>query len=564
MIQNVLQIIKSVSKSEIIQQTVSQQPVPSLFDKLQPGQQMQATVLNPDFDGKVLLRIANEKVLIDTSLQPKPGQHLNVEVTSRQPGMIQLKVLDLPSQASVQAQFLKINLPIQEPLTELLKQISANLNKPGQSQSSQVDNPQAQLLQSNNPTGMKMPELVQTLATRILAQIPTTAEFKNPQAFEKLLSDSGIFLESRLLRGQATGQDTKAGLLRIAEQLRTTLTQNQPGPPVATNRPVTTAQAAQQFQANAATASSASATTATTATIQPAPRSAATTQVNAQTNPATTSPKTAKEPQIRHEATVTSNTDSRPATNTVSGSGISQLKGVTEKGSLTATQAAQKAMMLGKANPAILTRSITPNLLTNTAFLQALDLLPKTEFNLLLKQLLFKKSISAQHQQSPLNALLRSTPMGLLLKAVESSLARIHTQQLASVPQEDSTRQVWQLEIPIRDQKELSSLMMRIEQDDSQRKGDSQGSTWTVCLNFNIGELGHIHSKVRLTRDVVSTHFWAEQQNTLKKISTHLPRLVKALEKLGLEVNHTTVSLGKPPDPVEISTMEKNLLDENA
>jgi hypothetical protein len=557
MIQSVLQIIKSVSKSEIIQQAVSQQPVPTLFDKLQPGQQMQATILNPDFEGKVLLRIANEKVLIDTLLQLKPGQHLNVEVSSRQPGMVQLKVIDMPTQASVQAQFLKINLPIQEPLTELLKQLSSNLNKPSLSQNPPVTNPQAQFRQSNSLAGMKMPELVQTLANRILGQIPTATAFQDPRAFEKLLADSGIFMESRLLRGQATNQDTKAGLLRIAEQLRTSLTQNQAsGSSAASNKSVSSTQSAQQFQANIPAAGN------TRADAAAVPRPAASTQANMQANLPTTPLKNSKEPQIRTDAALTSGADNRPIA--ITASGISQLKGVTEKGSLTATQAAQKAMMLGKANPAILTRSITPNLLNNTAFLQALDLLPKTEFNLLLKQLLLKKSISAQHPQSPLNALLRSTPMGLLLKAVESSLARIHTQQLASVPQEDTTRQIWQLEIPIRDQKELSSLMMRIEQDDSERNKDSQGSTWTVCLNFNIGDLGPIHSKVRLTQEVVSTHFWAEQQDTLKKISTHLPRLVKALEKLGLEVNHTTVSMGKPPDPVEISTLEPNLLDENA
>jgi hypothetical protein len=570
LIQSVLQIIKSVSKSEIIQQAVSQQPVPSLFDKLQTGQQMQATVLNPDFEGKALLRMANEKVLVDTLLKLKPGQHLNVEVTARQPGMIQLRVVDLPSQASIQAQFLKINLPIQEPITELLKQIMASLNKPAQSQ---VANPRAQLLQlqATSQADVKMPELVRTLANRILSQIPTTAEFRNPRAFEKLLADSGIFMESRLLRGQETSLDTKAGLLRIAEQLRSSLAQTRPSPSnAATGKTGSTAQAAQQFQANAPAAS---ATTRpdlpSAANVRPdvpetAPRQAPSPQVKVQSSPAATAVKNPNEPQIRNETLVPGNTSPRPAITTTVDAGISQLKGVTEKGSLTTTQAAQKAMMLGKATAATLSRSITPNLFHNTAFLQALDLLPRNEFNLLLKQLLFKKSISAQYQQSPVNALLRNTPMGLLLKAVESSLARIHTQQLASVPQEDSTRQVWQLEIPIREQKELSSLLMRIEQDDSGHRDDGRGSTWTVCLNFNIANLGHIHSKVRLTKDVVSTHFWAEQQKTLKKISSHLPRLVKALEKLGLEVNHTTVSLGKPPDPVEISTLEKSLLDENA
>jgi hypothetical protein len=177
---------------------------------------------------------------------------------------------------------------------------------------------------------------------------------------------------------------------------------------------------------------------------------------------------------------------------------------------------------------------------------------------------LFKKAIRAQHSHAMLSASQRLSPMGKMLSAVESGLARIQTQQLASIPQDDSTRQVWQLELPFRDQKELQALLMRIEQDDAKSDKENSGSTWTVSLNFNIGDLGHIHSKIKLTAETISTYFWADENDTLQKISANLPRLNTALEKLGLTVNHMTASLGKPPDPVEITSLEDNLLDENA
>jgi hypothetical protein len=243
---------------------------------------------------------------------------------------------------------------------------------------------------------------------------------------------------------------------------------------------------------------------------------------------------------------------------------VSAVAGVTEKTSLTATQAAQKAFMLGKSSASQLTRTLVSNLVENPAFRQALDMLPKSEFDLLLKQLLFQKAITAKHSEILVNPALRNSPLRLLLGAVESGLARIHTQQLASVPQDDASRQVWQVEIPFRDQKDFQSLLMRIERDKDTNKPQASDSTWTVSLNFNIGELGHMHSKVRLTRNVVSIHFWADEKATLGKISRHMPKLELALQKLGLDVNHMTVAQGKPPDPVEMHSIQESLLDEKA
>lgn len=218
--------------------------------------------------------------------------------------------------------------------------------------------------------------------------------------------------------------------------------------------------------------------------------------------------------------------------------------------------------MLSQAEPRQLIRSLLGNL-PGFAQLQAgLQLMPKTELQLLVKQLLMNPA-----QRSEATSQLgfeRLQQLTRLLRSVESGIARIQTQQLASVPQDDGTRQVWQLELPFKDTRELQAVMLRIEQDQATAGEDENGSSWTMALNLDIGKLGHVHSKVRLTQEHVSTHFWSEQPGTAEKISTHLPRLQAALEKLGLKVNQLTSSLGRPPDPVEMTYTEQRLLDENA
>lgn len=249
---------------------------------------------------------------------------------------------------------------------------------------------------------------------------------------------------------------------------------------------------------------------------------------------------------------------------------IQQVGSVTDKAGLSASQQAQRALMT--ARPASQNSAATAageaagaSLLSQASLLQAaINLLPKGELNILLQQLLFRKAMAGQANSSNPAASHKLSPLRQLLQAVESGLARLQTQQLASVPVDDTTRQVWQFEIPLREQREIHSLMMRIEQEDQNDATANSGSTWTVSLNIDMDEMGHIHSKVRLTGENVSTHFWAEQEKTVQKISGHLDKLSKNFELLGLTVQHMTAALGKPPDPVEIVSMESSLLDEQA
>ncbi len=546
LIRAVLQIIRTAKTPDPAQPPVTQQP-PTVYDKLEQGQQYQVTVLNPDIDGKALLRIMGEKILVDTSLPLKQGQHLTVEVVRKNNDVIQLEVKLAPTQAEIKAQYLKLSLPMQTPIANLLKSLNDYL--------------------LNVPAGKTVSisqSDIQTLTRQLLSQVPAATDLKDPATFQKVLSDSGVFLESKLARGQVPENDLKTALLRIADQIRPQITETLQKTVAMTaynaaKSPQTVTKAEVTPQLPVAAGNTAGKVASTIPLPVSAPAGQPTANVATSGRPLTAEAAPVVQQPLAGQA-------QKPAANTPTSNpshDISQIKSVTEKPALTATQAAQKAIMLGKSSPARLLQSITTNLLSHTAIQNALNLLPKTELQLLLKQLLFKNT--ARAEQGQLNAgTHRLTQLEQLLRSVESGLARIQTQQLASVPQDDSTRQAWQLEIPLREQKELQALLMRFEQDDSESDKDASGSTWTVSLNLNIGEMGHIHSKIRLTAEVISTHFWAEEEKTLQKISTHLPRLEKALEKLGLSVNQMTVALGKPADPVEITAIEARLLDETA
>ena len=162
--------------------------------------------MNPDVDGKALLRILGEKVLVETALPLKQGQHLLVEVISKNGSLIELQLKLAPTQAEIQSQYLKLNLPKQEPISNLLKSLNDYLVSLPEAKTTTVSQTAAQLT-------------TRQLLTQLLSQIPTTTDIKEPAVFQKLLSDSGLFLESKLGHHQIPANDLKASLLKIADQL---------------------------------------------------------------------------------------------------------------------------------------------------------------------------------------------------------------------------------------------------------------------------------------------------------------------------------------------------------
>ncbi len=147
-----------------------------------------------------------------------------------------------------------------------------------------------------------------------------------------------------------------------------------------------------------------------------------------------------------------------------------------------------------------------------------------------------------------------------LIRLIEGSISRIQLQQAAALPQDDSPRQAWQIDLPIHLPDETHEAMLRIERDDT--AGDAEGTGWSVNLVFQFDTIGRLQCRIGLNGDRVSATFWCEKQTTLDRVDQRLASLQAALEAQGLEVVHIAGVLGEPSEPLVHVPMPDYLLDE--
>ena len=138
-----------------------------------------------------------------------------------------------------------------------------------------------------------------------------------------------------------------------------------------------------------------------------------------------------------------------------------------------------------------------------------------------------------------------------LLAQTDGALARLQLNQLASLPQDEVQRQVWQFELPITQAGGGDSIGIQI-----QREGEStdqtEGAAWSAHLKFNIEPAGPISAQLILVGKEISSHFLAARSESAKTIERLLPDLSKAFIAAGLEVGRITARQGdieqKPTD----------------
>ena len=148
-----------------------------------------------------------------------------------------------------------------------------------------------------------------------------------------------------------------------------------------------------------------------------------------------------------------------------------------------------------------------------------------------------------------------------LIRLIEGSISRIQLQQAAALPQDDSPRQAWQIDLPIHLLDETHEAMLRIEREGT--ASDAEGVSWSVNLVFQFDTIGRLQCRIGLNGDRVSATFWCEKQTTLDRVDQRLGSLQEALEAQGLEVVHIAGVLGEPSEPLVHVPMPDYLLDEH-
>jgi hypothetical protein len=149
-----------------------------------------------------------------------------------------------------------------------------------------------------------------------------------------------------------------------------------------------------------------------------------------------------------------------------------------------------------------------------------------------------------------------------LRNQVEGALARVQLNQLASMPTEDQTRQVWQFELPINRKEQSDSFLLRFERETRGSEPPRQ-IYWTVTLDFDIAPLGPISARLALHGDEISSHFTAQLGETARRIASEMPKLEQALIKAGLSIRKLSATQGSVPKP-EPQAIPAPLLDERA
>ncbi|MEW8627401.1 MAG: flagellar hook-length control protein FliK [Candidatus Thiodiazotropha sp.] len=149
-----------------------------------------------------------------------------------------------------------------------------------------------------------------------------------------------------------------------------------------------------------------------------------------------------------------------------------------------------------------------------------------------------------------------------LFKHIDGAIARIQTNQLSSLPPTDeSARQIWQFELPIRHENGFDLFHVKIARDG--KHGAAAQSGWQLTLHMNLQPLGPMRIRLHLVGESLSTTIWSENPDTSKLVSSQLDRLRIGFETAGLEVKKLESFQGAARNEQQIPG-EHSLLNEQA
>jgi uncharacterized protein (UPF0147 family) len=146
-----------------------------------------------------------------------------------------------------------------------------------------------------------------------------------------------------------------------------------------------------------------------------------------------------------------------------------------------------------------------------------------------------KQEISVQSEQAP-----SQTELDLLKNLqhkTENTVAKLVLEQLASLPKDDSPKQVWLVDIPFIDRQHAESVRIEVQQDKENRQ-QAGGGNWSVNITITPPELGTIHCIVSYRDQQINTYFKSQNDQTTEIIKNNLDYLKEQLEQSGLKTGH--------------------------
>ena len=158
----------------------------------------------------------------------------------------------------------------------------------------------------------------------------------------------------------------------------------------------------------------------------------------------------------------------------------------------------------------------------------------------------------------------------LILKLAAAAVSRLQTHQLSSLAQTqtgaDGTQlTTWQLELPMRDQRDIVPLQIKLQQEESASRNEQEKpeTLWRVELAFDVAPLGPLQVQAQLLQGTLSSQIWAEHDDTAQLIRAELEHLRQRLTAAGLNVSELACRQGTPPQGPRTS-IDQRFVDETA
>ncbi len=140
--------------------------------------------------------------------------------------------------------------------------------------------------------------------------------------------------------------------------------------------------------------------------------------------------------------------------------------------------------------------------------------------------------VAALQQESV--AMEKNNPLQELQTKSEGALARLVLNQLKSLPQDETNRQIWTVELPFVDKKQAKSLQIQIEEENHKSAENSESKNWSATLSLSPPNLSTVHCKISFFNNTVHTNFWSDKGETTQLIQGNLDYLSQRLEAAGL------------------------------
>ena len=145
----------------------------------------------------------------------------------------------------------------------------------------------------------------------------------------------------------------------------------------------------------------------------------------------------------------------------------------------------------------------------------------------------------------------------------ENTVAKIVLDQLMSLPNEDSPKQLWIIDIPFTDLHRAETVKIEIQRD-KEKKQSSGSHDWSVNITISPPKLDTIHCLVSYQNNVINTFFKSRNSQTTELIKYNLDYLKNQLEEAGLTTGHMDAHDGHYKNQPSYPLSGKKLFDEKA